>query len=101
MSLENIETIFQCLIGIGVIVFLYILIKDRIDVIRSIKPKSVAHFFGVNEVSKNRSLKDILYCLCIRRVVITTIINSFTLFVWGPIWLIDKKFNLSIFNDKK
>lgn len=74
----------------SVLLLLYVLIKDRIGILRSLKPKSIFHFFCIN---KERHLDF--------GIIFGIILNSFALLVWVPFWIFDKIFNLGIFQNKK
>ncbi len=88
MSIKVRAYILLTILGLGIISLIYILIKDRIEIIRSLKPNSVADFFSLNYSYP-------------RYIIPSLIFNTFALIIWVPFWLLDKLFNLGIFKDKK
>lgn len=95
MSTKTSAYFLIIILTLGIIFFIYILIKDRIDIIRSIKPNSLKEFFGFyksNSINVFGELFDF---------VILFFLNIFGLFIWVPFWILDKLFNLGIFKDKK
>ena len=95
MSIQTSVIVFQILLSFGLLMFLYFLIKDRIGIIRSIKPKNFKSFFGFDDEDG-----FIEYLFPIRRRIATIIFNIFGLLIWVPIWIIDKSFQLGIFEEK-
>lgn len=88
MSLETSSTIFTIIILIGFAVAVYFLIKDRIEIIRSIKPNSLEDFFGMNNSEFG-----------LRHMSMRILINILALFLWVPFWILDKLFKLNIFKE--
>ena len=86
MSLDTSSKIFTIVLFIGFVVIIYFLIKDRIDIVRSIKPKSIGSFFGLDH------REDF-----INNPLFITLVNLFALVIWVPIWILDKLFKLNIF----
>ncbi|AZJ36485.1 hypothetical protein D6T69_13515 [Tenacibaculum singaporense] len=100
MSIQQSAYILSIFLILGALFFLYILIKDRIEIIRSIKPKNLKYFFGYYE---NTNLRKYLLLFLSSRYdnpLYKIILNSFMLFIWVPFWVLDKIFSLNIFEDK-
>jgi hypothetical protein len=79
MNLQTSVNIFLVLSSMGILMFFYFLIKDRIEVIRSIKPKSVNSFLGF---VGNENFNSYFY---FRYFLVILILNIFSLVIWVPI----------------
>jgi len=92
MTLETSSIVFIVIMSIGFSFALYLLFKDRIEILRSIKPNTLTDFFGVRDEA------DIF-----NSPMFLTVLNVFGLFIWVPFWILDKLFKLNIFkeNNKK
>jgi len=91
MSLETSSQIFVVIMAIGLLAALYFLIKDRVEILRSIKPNSWSEFFGLQ-----RAHHDFFH---IRYILVRFIVNIFMLLIWVPFWILDKLFRLNIFEE--
>lgn len=98
MSLEAYSIVFIIIIILGILFFLYTLVKDRIDIIRSIKPNNLKSFFGFYN-GMNTADYFLSFFNNYKNPVLITLLNTFCLFLWVPFWILDKKFNLKIFED--
>ncbi len=96
MQLQTAVYILLCLLSIGVFMLLYVLIKDRIDILRSLKPNSFSSFLGFDCAFSSGNF-------CFKYFFAGLLFNIFALFIWFPFWLVDKSFHLGIFeeNNKK
>ncbi|MFY0631240.1 MAG: hypothetical protein JXR05_12720 [Flavobacteriaceae bacterium] len=92
MSLQTSSIVLIVIMSIGFCAAIYFLIKDRVGIIRSIKPNSLADFFGLGDNSD-----------FIDSAMLISVLNVFGLFIWVPFWILDKLFKLNIFekNNKK
>ena len=88
MSLETSTSVFRIIMCIGFGVAIFVLIRDRIDILRSIKPKSLQDFFGINNSRSS-----------LRYIFMRILVNIFALFLWVPFWILDKLFKLNIFKE--
>tara|TARA_R110002073_G_scaffold8207_1_gene45626 strand:+ start:73354 stop:73641 length:288 start_codon:yes stop_codon:yes gene_type:complete len=91
MSLQTLINIFLVIFSIGIIAAIIVLIRDRIDIIRSIKPNSIGEFFGLNDFKS--------HTFPLRYVISRTFINIFALSIWVPFWILDNVFKLNIFKE--
>tara|TARA_R110001632_G_scaffold66891_4_gene157336 strand:- start:2612 stop:2914 length:303 start_codon:yes stop_codon:yes gene_type:complete len=100
MPLQQIVNIFLVLFIIGTLAAIFVLIRDRINIIRSIKPNTVKDFFAYDD---DTTLIDYIFRSLsrYRNPLLKIIINIFGLIIWVPFWLLDKYFKLNIFENKK
>jgi hypothetical protein len=99
MSLETSGRIFGAVIILGLLIALYYLIKDRIEILRSIKPNSLADFFDYHH---EFGILGYIVCMFIPlgiNPLFRILINLFALVIWVPFWILDKLFQLKIFEE--
>ena len=90
MSLETSRDIFLAIICLGLLAALYYVIKDRVEILNSIKPNSIAAFFGLDRVRTIFGLKT---------MILFTMLNTLGLIIWVPFWMLDRLFKLNIFEE--
>ncbi|CAM1362282.1 hypothetical protein TOREUM_20686 [Tenacibaculum litoreum] len=100
MSLQKYSYILCSILLFGSLFFLYVLIKDRIEIIRSIKPKSIRSFFGYYNDTNLINYIISFFSRFEKNPLATIAINIIGLLIWLPFWVLDKIFSLNIFEDK-
>jgi hypothetical protein len=99
MSTETSGYIFGAIIIFGLLVALYFLTKDRVGILRSIKPNSLADFFDYHH---ELGILSYIVCMFIPLGVnplFRILINLFALVIWVPFWILDRLFQLKIFEE--
>lgn len=91
MSLETSTHVFIAIMCLGLLTAVYVLIRDRVDILRSIKPNNLSEFFGMYP-----GYSSIFYT---KRILLRFIVNLFALFIWIPFWILDRIFKLNIFEE--
>jgi hypothetical protein len=76
MSLEVGRIVLLSIMAIGLLAALYYLIKDRVDILRSIKPNSWLEFFGLRG--------GLLELFLFQYVAFRFLVNILLLVVWVP-----------------